>query len=39
MGDADLRKRFAERAVEAGERFSMDRIAGMWEELFDGVGE
>lgn len=34
MGDADLRARFAVRAVEAKERFSMQRIAGMWEELF-----
>lgn len=34
MGDADLRARFAARAVEARERFSMERIAGMWEELF-----
>lgn len=37
MGDADLRKRFAARAVEARERFSMERIAGMWEELFERV--
>jgi glycosyltransferase involved in cell wall biosynthesis len=37
MGDADLRKRFAGRAVEARERFSMERIAGMWEELFEEV--
>lgn len=37
MGDTDLRKRFAERAVEARERFSMERIAGMWEELFEEV--
>ena len=34
MSDAALRQRFAERAVEARERFSMGRIAGMWEELF-----
>jgi len=26
-----------ERAVEARERFSLDRIAGMWEELFEGM--
>lgn len=37
MGDAALRERFAERAVEARERFSITRIAGMWEELFEEV--
>jgi glycosyltransferase involved in cell wall biosynthesis len=37
MGDADLRQRFAERAVEARDRFSMGRIAGMWEELFEEI--
>lgn len=35
MGDADLRRRFSERAVEARERFSMERIAGLWEALFE----
>jgi len=34
MGDPALRVQFATRAVEARERFSMERIAGMWEELF-----
>lgn len=34
MGDEYLRNLFAGRAVEARERFSMERIAGMWEELF-----
>ena len=34
MGDAALRAQFAARAVEVRERFSMERIAGMWEELF-----
>jgi glycosyltransferase involved in cell wall biosynthesis len=37
MGDAALRVRFAERAVDARERFSMERIASMWEDLFDEV--
>lgn len=37
MGDAALRERFAERAMEARERFSMALIAGMWEELFEKV--
>lgn len=36
MGDADLRARYAERAVEARERFSIEKIARMWEELFEG---
>lgn len=35
MGDADLRRRFSERVVEARERFSMERIAGLWEALFE----
>lgn len=37
MGDADLRQRFAKRAVEVRERFSMERIAGMWEKLFEEI--
>jgi glycosyltransferase involved in cell wall biosynthesis len=34
MGDAALRTRFAARALEVRKRFSIERIAGMWEELF-----
>jgi glycosyltransferase involved in cell wall biosynthesis len=34
MNNAALRQQFAMRAVEARERFSMERIAGMWEEVF-----
>lgn len=34
MGDEALRRQFGIRATEARERFSMERIAGMWEELF-----
>jgi glycosyltransferase involved in cell wall biosynthesis len=34
MGDESLRMRFSERAVEARERFSVERIAGQWEALF-----
>jgi glycosyltransferase involved in cell wall biosynthesis len=34
MGDADLRKQLAGRAHEARDRFSVEKIAGMWEELF-----
>ncbi len=37
MGDSGLRLRFAERAVEMRERFSMERIVGMWERLFQQV--
>jgi glycosyltransferase involved in cell wall biosynthesis len=37
MGDVDLRERFGKRAVEARERLSLERITGMWEELFDEV--
>ncbi|HYP67634.1 MAG TPA: glycosyltransferase family 4 protein [Thiobacillaceae bacterium] len=35
MGDAALRRRYAARAIEARDRFSMERIAGMWEKLFE----
>jgi glycosyltransferase involved in cell wall biosynthesis len=34
MGDNVLRLRFAERSVEARERFSIERVAGLWEALF-----
>lgn len=37
MSDATLRQRFAERAGEIRERFSMKRIVGMWEELFEEI--
>lgn len=37
MSDANLRQRFAERAVESRERFSIEKIAGMWEELFEEI--
>jgi glycosyltransferase involved in cell wall biosynthesis len=37
MSDALTRQRFAERAVEVRERFSMERIAGMWEKLFEEI--
>lgn len=39
MGDAALRQRLAARAVEVRERFSMVRIAGMWETLFKEVNK
>jgi glycosyltransferase involved in cell wall biosynthesis len=38
MGDADMRGRFAARAVEARERFSIERVAGKWEALFEEIG-
>lgn len=34
MDDESLRKRFAERALGVRERFSMERVAGLWEGLF-----
>ena len=34
MGDTNLRKRFAERAVEARERFAVQSVANQWEQLF-----
>jgi glycosyltransferase involved in cell wall biosynthesis len=34
MADQSMRYGFAERASEARERFSIRRIAGMWEDLF-----
>lgn len=34
MGDQALRRRLAHRAGEAAERFSLEKIAAMWESLF-----
>lgn len=34
MGDDELRHVFASRATEVRERFSMPKVAGMWEALF-----
>ena len=34
MGDAALRSRLADRAGDARERFSVEKITEMWEELF-----
>jgi len=34
MLDKALRSQFASRSVEVRERFSMERVAGMWEDLF-----
>lgn len=38
MQDPQLRNDFAVRAIEARERFSMKKIAGMWEALFVSTG-
>lgn len=35
MGDAALRRRLATRAVEARERFALEKIASRWEALFE----
>jgi hypothetical protein len=37
MSDALTRQHFAERAVDVRERFSMGKIAGMWEKLFEEI--
>lgn len=37
MEDQGLRRRFAARAQEARERFSVERIASQWQALFDGL--
>lgn len=37
MSDALTRRRFAERAVEVREIFSMEKVAGMWEKLFEEI--
>jgi glycosyltransferase involved in cell wall biosynthesis len=34
MSDSSLRERFASKAVDARERFSIEKIAYMWEKLF-----
>jgi glycosyltransferase involved in cell wall biosynthesis len=38
MADGGMRERFARRAVEARERFSLEKISALWEELFDACG-
>jgi GalNAc-alpha-(1->4)-GalNAc-alpha-(1->3)-diNAcBac-PP-undecaprenol alpha-1,4-N-acetyl-D-galactosaminyltransferase len=39
MGDEQERRRLAARATEVAERFSMEKVMGMWEELiFDCAG-
>ncbi len=34
MGDAELRQKFASKAIEVRERFSIEKIASIWETLF-----
>jgi hypothetical protein len=35
MGDDGLRRQFAARTVDARQRFGIERIAAMWEALFE----
>jgi glycosyltransferase involved in cell wall biosynthesis len=37
MSDDKLRLRLATRAIEVRDRFSMERITGLWEKLFDEI--
>jgi glycosyltransferase involved in cell wall biosynthesis len=37
MTDPSLREEYADRAIEIRERLSMDKIAGMWEGIFEEV--
>ena len=37
MSDKAERKRLASRAVEVTERFSLERVMGMWEDVLDQV--
>jgi glycosyltransferase involved in cell wall biosynthesis len=35
MADSDLRSSLAARSIEARERFSLEKVSAMWEELFE----
>lgn len=37
MGDSALRRQYGKRAIEARDRFSVEKVARMWERLFDEV--
>lgn len=37
MKDDELRRRFSQRAVEAQQRFAVERVAARWEEVFSNV--
>lgn len=39
MGDAELRRQFSLRAADARERFSVERVTGLWEGLFKELQE
>lgn len=39
MSDESMRRRLARRAVEIRERYSLARIVGMWDEVFDRVAK
>ena len=34
MSDEALRRRFGEKAIEVQERYSADKVAGLWEQFF-----
>lgn len=38
MGDEGMRLRFAQNAIEARERFSIGKVASLWERLFEDLG-
>jgi glycosyltransferase involved in cell wall biosynthesis len=35
MADSDLRSSLAARSIDARERFSLEKVSAMWEELFE----
>lgn len=37
MKNDDLRKRFSVKAIQARERFSVQRVAGLWENLYNDI--
>lgn len=39
MGDSHLRQEMATRAVDARDRFSIEKIVGMWEDLFNTLSD
>ena len=38
MGDRGLRQRMAARAIEVRERFSIERVGALWDDLFRSLG-
>jgi len=37
MTDENMRKKLSSRAVEARQRFSIEKITQMWEEVFEQI--